>query len=181
MSKPVKDMIVAAYQKRFANVNDALVIDIRGIDANVNNDLRLGLQEKQIRVTVLRNALAKKAFAGTALQGLDPALEGPCALACGSESVVNVARELVDWAKKIKELSFKGAVLDGQYFEGEKGVKRLSEFPTKQEAQAKVVQLILSPARNVMGVVKSPGAKLLGIVKQVQEKLEKGEAIAKVG
>jgi large subunit ribosomal protein L10 len=181
MSKPVKEMIVAEYQKRFSGVSDALVIDIRGIDANVNNDMRVDLQKKQIRVTVLRNSLAKKAFTGTSLANLDAALEGPCALAYGSDSVVNVARELVDWAKKIKELSFKGAVLDGQFFEGAKGIKRLSEFPTKQEAQAKVVQLILSPARNVMGVVKSPGAKVLGIVKQIQEKLEKGETVAKAG
>ena len=58
-------------------------------------------------------------------------------------------------------------------------MKRLSEFPTREEAQAKVVQLILSPASKVVGAAKSPGAKLLGIVKEIQERLEKGETIAK--
>ena len=37
MSKPVKEMIVADYKKRFENIDDALLIDIRGVNANDNN------------------------------------------------------------------------------------------------------------------------------------------------
>ena len=179
MSKPVKQMIMKEYQQRFEALEGALVIDIRGIDANENNAFRLGLAEKDIRVTVIRNALARQAFSGTVLEPLSPALEGPSALAYGGESVVNVAREIVDWAKKVEDLELKGAVLDGEYFEGEAGVKRLSTFPTRDEALAKVVQLVLTPAGNVVSCATSPGAKLLGIVKEIQERLEKGETIAK--
>ena len=103
------------------------------------------------------------------------------ALAYGAESVVNVARELVVWARKVKELDLKGAVLDGEFFDGEEGVKRLSAFPTRDEAQAKVVQLVLAPAGNIIGGAKGPGGQIMGIVKQIQEKLEAGETIAKVG
>jgi large subunit ribosomal protein L10 len=181
MSKQVKELMVDDYRNRFADVDGALVVDIRGIEANENNSLRLGLLQKNIRVTVVRNTLAKKAFNGTSLGALEPSLVGPTALAYGGESVVDVARALVDWAKKVKNLDLKGAVLDGIYFEGEAGVKRLSEFPTREEAQAKVVQLLLSPARNVVGAAKGPGGKVLGIVKQIEEKLEKGETIAKAG
>jgi large subunit ribosomal protein L10 len=73
----------------------------------------LGLLQKNIRVTVMRNTLAKKAFNGTSLEALEPSLVGPTALAYGGESVVDVARALVDWAKKVKNLDLKGAVLDG--------------------------------------------------------------------
>lgn len=180
MSKPVKEMIMSDYEGRFDGIDGALVVDIRGIEANENNELRLGLAEKDIRVTVIKNTLARKAFAGTSLEALTPALKGPSALAFGGESVVNVARELVEWAKKVDDLDLKGAVLDGTYFDGEAGVKRLSDFPTKEEAQAKVVQLVLSPAGNIVGGAKGPGGKILGIIKEIEERLEKGEAIAKV-
>lgn len=180
MSKPVKEMILADYQKRFDNLDGALVVDIRGIDANDNNNLRLGLLEKDIRVTVVRNTLARKAIAGTGLEAISPALAGPAALAYGSTSVVDVARELINWAKKVKSLELKGAVLDGEYYEGEAGVKRLSEFPTREEAQAKVVQLVLSPAGNLLRAATSPGSNILGIVKEIQERLEKGETISRV-
>jgi len=181
MSKPVKEMIVSDYEKRFEGIDGAVVIDIRGIEANKNNEVRLGLLKENIRVTVVRNTLAKKAFKGTGLEALEPSLNGPSAMAFGDESVVNVARELVKWAKKVDKLELKGAVLDGTYFDGEAGIKRLSDFPTKEEAQAKVVQLVMSPARNLVGCAVSPGSKLLGIVKQIQEKLEAGETIAKAG
>lgn len=179
MSKQVKEMIIDDYRDRFADVDGALVVDIRGIAANDNNEMRLGLLEKDIRVTIVRNTLAKKAFDGTSLEAIVPSLTGPSALAYGGESVVDVARALVDWAKKIKKLDLKGAVLDGTYFEGEAGVKRLSDFPTRDEAQAKVVQLVLSPAQNVLGAANGPGGTIVGIIKQIEEKLEKGETIAK--
>jgi len=180
MSKPVKEMIVSEYRQRFADVGGALVIDIRGIAANDNNQLRLGLRHKNIRITVVKNSLAKKALAGTVLEGIGAALDGPAALAYGASSVVDVAREIMAWTKKIKTLQVKGAILDGQYFEGKAGVKRLSEFPTREEAQARVVQLVLSPAGKVVGAAKSPGARLLGVVKEIQERLEKGQSISRV-
>jgi large subunit ribosomal protein L10 len=179
MSKPVKEMIMDEYRKRFEGLEGALVVDIRGIPANDNNELRLDLAAKQIRVTVVKNTLAKKAFSGTDLEPLAPALEGPAALAYGAESVVDVARALVEWAKKVDDLDLKGAVLDGEFFEGAEGVKRLSSFPTKDEAQGKIVQLVLAPAGNVVGAANAPGSNILGIVKELQERLERGETIAK--
>ena len=181
MSKTIKEMIMKEYLDRFGEITGAVVIDIRGIEANDNNDFRIGLQEKNITITVVKNTLARKALKGTDLEAIGESLSGPSALAYGADSVVNVARELVDWAKKVKQLDLKGAILDGEYFEGEAGVKRLSGFPTREEAHARVVQIVLTPAGNVVGAAKSPGSNILGIVKEIQEKLEKGEAISKVG
>ena len=179
MSKPIKELVIDDYKKRFENIDGALLVDIRGMTSNDTNDLRLGLQEKRIRVTVVKNTLAKKAFTGTDLEALNAGLVGPSAVAYGDTSVVDVARQLVEWAKKIKHLTLKGAVLDGHYYDGAEGVKRISNFPTKEEAQAKVVQLFLSPASNLLRAATSPGSNILGIVKEIQTRLEKGQAIAK--
>ena len=110
MSKPVKEMIVAEYKRRFNDVTSGLLIDIRGIEANTNNELRVDLLQKDIHITVLKNSLAKTAFQDTELEGLADLIEGPSALAFGGNSVVEVARNLVDWAKKIKKLELKAAV-----------------------------------------------------------------------
>jgi large subunit ribosomal protein L10 len=180
MSKPIKNMIVAEYQRRFDGVGSALIIDIRGIEANDNNDLRIDLLGKDIHITVLKNSLAKTAFSGTELESLSTTLSGPSALVFGGDSVVNVARELVDWAKKIKMLELKAAVLDGELFDGKDGVKRLSEYPTKDEAQATVIQLVLSPASNLVKASTSPGSNLLGIIKEITTRLEEGKTIEKI-
>ena len=177
MSKPVKEMIVAEYNRRFEDIDSAVVVEIRGMDANDNNNLRGQLAKRDIRVTIVKNTLAAKAFSGGPLEGLAPALSGPSAVVTGADSVVDVARELVRCAKAFDALELKAAILDGEFFEGAKGVKRLSDFPTKEEAQAKVVALALAPFKNVVGAAKAPGSRILGVVKEIQERLEKGETI----
>lgn len=181
MSKPVKDMIVAEYTKRFEDVDSAVLIEIRGLDANDNNRLRGELAKNSIRITILKNSLARQAFSGGPLEGLSDSLSGPTAIVTGAESVVEVARELVRCAKEFEQLDLKAALLDGEFFEGESGIKKLSNFPTREEAQANVVAIALSPFKNVVGAASSPGSTLMSVVKQIQEKLENGESISKAG
>jgi hypothetical protein len=119
-----------------------------------------------------------KAFQGTALESLSKFLSGPSALVYGGESVVALAREIVAWAKDKDSLKFKAAILDGITFEGKAGVEALSQYPTREEAQAKVVTLVLSPGRKLLGAVKGPGGRVMGIVKEIERKLEAGETIA---
>ncbi len=178
MSKPIKDMIIAEYRKRFGTISGGIVVEIRGLEATANNKLRTTFRNKGVRVTVLKNSLARKAFEGGPLEPLGKALAGSSALIYGDATVVDIAREVVKAAGGIKELALKAAVLDGEYFEGAEGVNRLSQFPTKDEAIAKVVSIVLAPAGKVVAAAKSPGSKILGIVKEIQERLEKGEAIA---
>ncbi len=176
MSKPVKEIIMRMYEQQFADVTDAVLVDIRGIESNDNNELRAGLAEKGIRVTVVKNALARKAFGGRPLESLNSMLKGPSAVVYGGESVVNVARELIDWAKKFDAIEFKGAVMEGTVFAADE-IKRLSDFPTREEAQAQVVQVILGPGSQVIGAATSAGSNIAGILDAMVEKLEKGEAI----
>ncbi|MEM7682278.1 MAG: 50S ribosomal protein L10 [Planctomycetota bacterium] len=181
MSKPVKNMLTDTYASRFDGLEGAVLVNLQGLDALTNNDMRTELGGKQIKVTVIRNALAKRAFEGTKLEGLSEYLAGPNAMVypVGDDaSVVSVARELIDWAKKFETIEFRGAVLDGIQF-GPDQIKALSEYPTKEEAQANVVTLLLSPARNLAGVLGSPASTIAGILKTVQERLEAGETLAK--
>lgn len=181
MSKPIKNLITKAYADRFEGVTGAVLVDIRGVEANDNNAFRADLATKSIKVTVVKNSLARKAFEGSDLEGLNDMINGPSAMVypvSEETSVVNVARELLDWAKKLEHLEFRGAILDGIQFNADE-IKKLSEYPTKEEAQAKVVTMLLSPGRNLVGAIKSPASNIAGILKTVQEKLEAGETIAK--
>ena len=44
-----------------------------------------------------------------------------------------------------------------------------------------MVQLVLAPGANVLGAAKGAGGRILGVIKTIQEKLESGETIAKIG
>lgn len=181
MSKPVKNLITKDYESRFEGLNGAVLVDIRGIDSNTTNTFRAGLAQKQMKITIVKNSLAKRAFDGTDLAGISEMIDGGSAMVypiSDDLSVVSVARELLDWVKRLEKMEFRGAILDGIKF-GPNEIKKLSEFPTKEEAQSKVVTMLLSPARNLVGAVKAPANNIAGILKTLQEKLEAGETIAK--
>ena len=56
MSKPVKEMMIHDYKEMMGDIEDALVIGLRGISSNDTNVIRSGLAKKEIRVTVMREA-----------------------------------------------------------------------------------------------------------------------------
>jgi ribosomal protein L10 len=179
MSKSIKEMMMRDYSSRLEGASDAMLISIRGVKALPTSKLRRGLAGKNIKITVVRNALARKSFAGTGLEPLSKLLTGPSAVCYGGQSVVEVAREIVKLIETMPEVELKGAVLDGTLFEGKKGVTELSKFPTKDEAIGQVVTLVVSPGRKLVGQLKGPGAGVAGIIKAIETKLEKGETIAK--
>lgn len=179
MSKTIKSMIISEYRERIEGFQDATLISIRGVSSNDTNKLRKKLRDKKIEIAVVRNALARKAFENTGMAGLEPLLAGASAIAFGGQSVVQVAREIVGMLEEFPNLELKGAILDGTLFKGKEGVKELSKFPTREEALGRTVTLILAPAGKLVSQVKGPGSKLASIVKSIEEKLEKGETIAR--
>lgn len=181
MSRTVKNLMMRDISDHIEGFDDALVLSIRGVPAKATNEMRLDLHKKNIKISVVRNNLAKHAFGDSGLKALAPVLKGPSAVAVGGASVVDVAREIMAWAKKIEQLELKGAVLDGELFVGKEGVERLSKLPTREEAIAQTITLILSPAKKLAAAIKGPGSALASILKTIEEKLEKGEAIAKLG
>jgi large subunit ribosomal protein L10 len=179
MSKAVKEMLIRDYKSRLEGMNDATLISIRGVKAIDTTRLRGNLRKKKVKITVVRNSLAKKALAGSGLEPLFPLMEGNSCLVYGGQSVVEVARELAKALPDFPGLELKGAVLDGTLFKGEKGVKELSKYPTREEALGQTVGLLLGPARSLAAQIKGPGATIAGLVKAIETKLEKGETIAK--
>lgn len=179
MSKAVKNLIMRDYTSRLEGVNDAALISMRQVKAIDATKLRGVLRKKQVKITIVRNALAKKALEKSGLTGLFPLMTGNSALVYGGQSVVEVARELTKVLGEYPAIEVKGAILDGTLFAGEKGLKELSKYPTREEALGQTVGLLLGPAKKLVAQVKGPGSNLAGIIKAIEVKLEKGEAIAK--
>ncbi len=180
MSKPVKEMLVREYLEKLDGVEEAAIISLRGVSGTNNTKIRSDLREKDIRVTIVRNKLFGNAFGERAIGSLSEVMTGSNAIVYGAESIVEVAREIVDLVKQFPEIELKGAILDGELYAGEDGVNRLAKFPTRDEAIAEDVALILGPGRTLVGAIKGPGAGLGGIIKAIEEKLESGQEISKV-
>lgn len=177
MSKRIKSLITQELETKFKGSDAAVVVDYIGIDATSANQIRADLAKKNIKFTVVRNALAAKALGTIGLKGADQFLTGTSAVVYGGDSIVDVVKELLEQGKKVEKLKIKGAVFEGQIFDT-KAAQGLAKLPTKKELQATISGQIKGPASKLAGQFKGPASKLAGQIKALIEKKEKEGAPA---
>jgi large subunit ribosomal protein L10 len=168
MSRYVKDLQIKQLRRQFDGVSDLMVVNLIGIDAVKTNELRLDLRKKGINMQVVPNALARRVLNDQGVHGLDSLLTGPSAIAWGGSGVVELAKEITEWARKVEKLEVKGGCVSGQKVDSE-GVKALSEMPSREELLGRVVMLALSPAARVVQLAMSPGGIIAGQLKAIAE------------
>ncbi len=181
MSKPIKELIRTELVKRFEGVTSLAVVGFTGLDAIATHNLRGRLHDKQIRLTVVKNSVARQAFKQLGLEAAGSLLDGPCAVAYGADSVVTVVRTLMDVAKETAKgapsLTIKAALLDGQPFAADQ-IEALSKYPNRDEAIARVVSVVLAGGSKLAACLVGPGSSVASILKTVQDKAKDAEAAA---
>jgi large subunit ribosomal protein L10 len=177
MSKYVKELIQSELEQKIVNgnVKEFIVLSIKGVDGNSNNEMRGSLKEKGVEVFVVKNSLFRRALRSQEMVDACDLFAGPCAVAIGGDSIVDAAKELTDWGKKVKALQMKGAYLDGTTLD-EAGAVNLAKMPTRKELQAQIAGIIMSPAAQVAGAVVGQGSGIAGCIKTIIENAEKDAA-----
>lgn len=173
MSKTVKNLIEKELTAKFSPLDGVAVISPKGMDGTKNNLLRRRLGAKGVKMTVVKNTLARRAASGTKIKGFDKLLDGPSAVVYGKASISAIARMLMEEKKNDEKLELRGVFFDGEIYEGEKGVEKVSKLPTREEAIATIVAAVVGPGRRLLGAVKGPSSKIAGILKAIEEKAEK--------
>ncbi len=180
MSKPVKEMIMRDLGDRYGQQENAVWVELVGVDGITTNEFRRDLREREMKLEVVKTSLFRRACSDGPMAKLAERLEGPAALVTGGESAIEIAKMLDEWKSKFPKDSFhlRGALLEGELID-EQAVESLHKMLGRLDLQAKVVTLVISPGRKLMGAVAAPGGKIMGAVKQIIEKLEDGEEIKK--
>src|SRR5437773_5858488 len=179
MSKKVKSLIEKETADRLKGIDAVAVINPRGINAIKNNQIRRKLREKGLRMTVVKNTLAKRAIgADSKLKGFDTLLDGPSAVIYGTASISTIARMILEEKKADEKIELRGIFFDGEVYVGDKGVEQVSKLPTREEALGQVVALILAPGQRLGGILKGQAGKIAALIKAVEEKAKAKEAAA---
>lgn len=169
MSKPLKNLITDELKKRYDGVNDACVVGLSGLNVEDTQKLRRDLDGKTMQVHVVRNSLARRAFAGGPLESLSKRMQGPCALVTGGDSVIEVAKTLVHWAKTLKSIELKSASFDG---DADFTIEQVAQMKSRVEMIGEIAMLISSPGRSLAGCIGSPAGKIAGCLKTLADREE---------
>lgn len=178
MSKKVKALIEKELGNRLSDLDAVAVISPRGINANRNNAIRRKLHAQGLRMTVVKNTLARRATEKSRLKGFEKLLDGPSAVVYGKASISAIARLLLDEKKTDDKLELRGVFFDGEVYAGEDGVKQVSKLPTREEAIGLLIGASLSPGRKLAAALKSPGSNLGSILKTIEEKAKEKDGAA---
>jgi large subunit ribosomal protein L10 len=162
MSKYVKQLVQAQLEKKVTDehIQDFLVVCTRGVGGVDNNVMRGELKKKGIRVL---------------MEPASSLFSGPCAIVYGGDSIVDIAKEMTGWAKKLPVVEIRGAFVDGLAYDRQ-AAEQLSKMPTRAELQGRLVSCVCSPGARVGGALIGPAGIIAGCIKSIIEKAEKQAA-----
>ncbi len=166
MSKPIKQLEMNSLKESMGGLRDLVLLSISGVNAVAENQMRLALRKKNIRLQVVKNSLASRVFKELGIGGLEAHLQGPTTIAWGSTGVAELSKEIDAFLKKHKQIKPKAAVADGAIISFDEAKR----FPTRAEAIGQVMGLVLGPARQLVALLQGPGARLAGQIKALADK-----------
>ena len=173
MSKYVKDLIAKDLARRLEGVEDAVLVNVIGLDANATTALRKHLRERDIRLLVVKNSLARRATEGTPLSAAFDGLEGSAAVCWGSEDFISLVKEVaaLDKGKDYAAFAACGGVMDGESLTADR-VREISKWPNRLEQLSILSGQISGVGAQLVSQINGPGGQLAS---QIEKKSEDGE------
>ena len=109
------------------------------------NELRKQLREAGVEFQVIKNTMTRRAAAAAGIEGLDPMLVGPTAIAFSKEDVVAPAKILSKFAKEHEQLEIKGGLVEGKVV-GLDEIQALADLPSREGLLSMLLSVLQAPS-----------------------------------
>jgi large subunit ribosomal protein L10 len=158
MNKEQKKNYITNMTAQFENSEAVLVTHYQGLTMSQLDDLRSKMREHGIQFKITKNRITKLALANSRCKDLSDLFTGPTAVAL-SKDAISSAKILTKFAKENENLKILGGIM-GNDFLDVAGVQKVATLPTLDEARAKIVGILSSPAQKIVSILLAPASKI---------------------
>jgi large subunit ribosomal protein L10 len=147
-----KEAEIKDIAERLSKAKSMYLADFTGMTVESVSALRAKCRASGVHYKVIKNTLLKRAANQVGVTQLDDFLEGPTAIAFSTESEVEPARVLVEFAKEGDKPVVKAGVIGDRLYDAA-AIKILASLPPRDVLLAQVLGTITAPLSSFLGAV----------------------------
>jgi len=144
--------------QQFDKSEAVIVAHYQGLNVSQLDDLRKQMRKHGIKFKITKNRITKLALEKTKCKNISDLFVGPTAIAL-SEDAVASAKILTKFSKENQNLKILGGMM-GKDVLDVAGVQKVATLPSLEEARAKIVGILRSPAQKIASILLAPASKI---------------------
>jgi len=168
MKRNKKKNYISEIESQFKNNEAVIVTHYQGLTMTQLDDLRSKMREHGIKFQITKNRITKLALEKTKCKDLSSLFTGPTAVAFSSDAIIS-ARILSKFAKDNENLKLLGGIM-GEEVLDQAGVQNVANLPTLDEARAKIVGILATPASKFVSILLARSEKMSNLAPENSEK-----------
>ncbi len=169
MNKEQKKNYIKEMETQFQNNEAILVTHYQGLTMIQLDELRSQMREHGIKFKITKNRITKLALEKTKCKDLTNLFSGATAVAFSDDAIIS-ARILSKFAKNNVNLKLLGGIM-GEEVLDQAGVQNVANLPTLDEARAKIVGILATPASKFVSILLARNEKMSNLSTENSEKI----------
>ena len=158
MNKEQKKNYIEQMTTQFDKSEAIIVTHYQGLTVTQLDDIRKRMREHGIKFKITNNRITKLALEKTKCKELSSLFNGPTAVAL-SEDAITSAKILTKFSKENDNLKILGGIMGVDILDVA-GVNNVATLPSLDEARAKIVGILRSPAQKIASILLAPASKI---------------------
>ena len=158
MSKEKKKVYIQEMKTTFDKSEAVIVAHYQGLTVSQLDELRSKMREHGIQFKITKNRITKLALENTRCKNLSDLFKGPTAVALSDDAITS-AKILTKFSKDNENLKILGGIMGNDILDLA-GVQNVATLPTLDEATAKIVGILRSPAQKLASILLAPASKI---------------------
>ena len=158
ISKEKKQIYIKEMTSQFDKSEAVIVTHYQGLTVKQLDELRKKMREHGIQFKITKNRITKLALEKTRCKDLSKLFNGPTAVALSSDAITS-AKILTNFSKENSNLKILGGIM-GEDILDVAGVQNVATLPSLDEARAKIVGILRSPAQKIASILLAPASKI---------------------